>query len=344
MQREGINQILIGGLPFGAIMRLLVAGAAGFIASRVCHALLDQGHEVVGFDELNDAYDPRLKAWRLQQLLDRERFAFAKGDIAELASFVRVASDGRYDAVLNLAARAGVRQSIEDPWVYLRTNATGTLNVLESCRRHDIPTMLLASTSSLYGATPERPFREETPTDRPLSPYAASKKAAEAMAASYTHLYGIHTPVPRFFTVYGPAGRPDMSVFRFIRWIAEGEPVVVYGDGSQERDFTFVEDIARGAIAALSVRGHEIVNLGSDSPHKLNDLIATIERHLGQRARIDRRPVHPADVRATWADISKARRLLDWAPKYTLDDGIRETVAWYRDNRAWVKDLELGQA
>lgn len=324
-------------------MRYLVTGCAGFIASEVTRQLIEAGHEVVGIDDLNDAYDPRLKAWRLARLRALPRFEFHQTDIRDREAMSRIFHEGRIEKVVNLAARAGVRQSITDPWVYLATNGEGTLNVLDLCRRHDVDTMLLASTSSLYGSSDERPFRESLSTDRPLSPYAASKKAAEAMAASYAHLYGMSTPVMRYFTVYGPAGRPDMSVFRFVRLIAEEEPIVVYGDGKQERDFTFVEDIARGTIAGLGVKGHEIINLGGDKPVALDALIGLIEKQVGNAARIDRRPDHPADVRATWADISKARRVLGWEPHVTLEEGVRRTVEWYLANRAWAKTLQLGE-
>lgn len=323
-------------------MRYLVTGCAGFIASKVSAFLLRDGHEVVGVDNLNDAYDPRLKEWRLAELRRREGFEFHQVDISSRQDLSPIFRSGAFDAVFNLAARAGVRQSLEDPWVYVDTNTTGTLNILEACRVHDIDRMVLASTSSLYGKHNARPFAEEANTDKPLSPYAASKKGAESMAAAACHLYGIHTPVLRYFTVYGPAGRPDMSVFRFIRWIAEGEPITVYGDGAQERDFTFVDDIARGTIAALVVSGHEIINLGGDTPYPLNEVIALVEQKVGRRAIIQHKPFHKADIMATWANISKARKFLEWAPQVGLEEGIGRTVDWYVANRAWAKNLELG--
>jgi nucleoside-diphosphate-sugar epimerase len=298
---------------------------------------------VVGVDDLNDAYDPRLKAWRLARLRGLPGFSFVQADVTDLEAMGRVVSSRAFDGVFHLAARAGVRQSLEDPWVYLRTNGVGTLNLLELCRRHDVRRLLLASTSSLYGSHNPTPFREDANTDRPLSPYAASKKAAEAMAASYAHLYGMDTPVPRYFTVYGPAGRPDMSMFRFIRWIAEGQPLVLYGDGLQERAFTYVDDIAEGTIEALkSVRGFEIVNLGSDTAVTLNHMIACIEGQVGRKATVDRRPAHQADVERTLADIGKAHRLLGWRPKVPFEEGVRRTVEWYRQNRGLAHTLDLG--
>lgn len=322
-------------------MRVLFTGAAGFIGSAVCDLLLRQGHEVAGVDNLSDAYDPRLKEWRLAQLRGRGGFSFTRADVGDGEAMARVFANAAPEVVANLAARAGVRQSLEDPQAYLDANARGTLVLLELCRKLDVPRFLLASTSSLYGAHNPRPFREDANTDRPLSPYAASKKAAEAMAAAYAHLYGLHAPVLRYFTVYGPAGRPDMSVFRFVRWIAEGEPVRLFGDGNQERDFTYVEDIARGTVAAINVEGFEIINLGSDQPRRIAELIALIERHTGRKACIERRPVHRADLPATWASIEKAKTLLGWKPKVSLEEGVRRTVEWYRGNRALASSIEL---
>lgn len=200
---------------------------------------------------------------------------------------------------------------------------------------------MLASTSSLYGDANPTPFREDADTNRPLSPYAASKKAAETLAYSYHHLHGVDVSILRYFTVYGIAGRPDMSVFRFVRRLAEGEPIVVFGDGSRQRDFTYVDDIARGTIAAARPLGYEIINLGGDRPVALNVVIDRISALLGVTPRIEYRPAHPADVQATWADIGKARRLLGWAPEISLEEGLRRCVAWYRDNRDFAVQLGL---
>jgi UDP-glucuronate 4-epimerase len=327
----------------------LLTGAIGFIASQVAERLLGAGHTVTGVDNLNHAYDVRLKEWRLAQLQGRPSFDFHHLDITDRAAiselFTLSAAAGSpstqapFAAVINLAARAGVRQSVQDPWVYLETNATGTLNLLELCRQFGIPKFVLASTSSLYGAHNPRPFREDANTDGPLSPYAASKKAAEVLCYTYHYLYDIDVTVFRYFTVYGPAGRPDMSVFRFIQWIDEGRPVQVYGDGQQSRDFTYVQDIARGTVAGLKPVGYEIVNLGSDQPVVLMDAIKMIEQQLGKKATLEFRPRHPADVRATWADIGKAERLLGWKPQVSFEEGIRHAVEWYRENRAWAKDV-----
>lgn len=325
-------------------MKALVTGSAGFIASHLTRALHRDGVEVVGVDAFTDSYDVRLKRWRIDRLLGERALEFHELDVAREGALDPLFARHRFDVVYHLGARAGVRQSIADPRAYLDANATGTLSVLEAARRHDVARVLVASTSSLYGNHNPRPFREDANTDRPLSPYAASKKAAEAMAASYAHLYGIHTPVCRFFTVYGPAGRPDMSVFRFIEWISRGSPITLYGDGRQERDFTFVEDIVRGArLAAERVDGFDIVNLGNDDPHSILDLLGLIEKELGVAARLDRRPSQAADVQATRADITKARTRLGWAPTTTLAEGVRRTVAWHRDNRDWLREIDLGE-
>lgn len=321
----------------------LVTGCAGFIASRVTELLLDAGHRVVGVDNLNDAYDPRLKQWRLARIQSRGGFQFRQMDISSRDSVEQLFEvNGPFEAVVNLAARAGVRTSVEDPWIYYQANCDGTLNLLDACRGYGIQKFLLASTSSLYGARNPIPYREDADTNCPLSPYAASKKAAETLAYTYHYLHGLDVSVVRYFTVYGPAGRPDMSVFRFIRRIAEGEPIVVFGDGSQQRDFTYVDDIARGTVAALKPLGYEVINLGGDRPVPLSTIIDNVGELLGRTAKIDHRPAHPADVPATWADVSKAGRILDWTPQVPIEEGLRRSVAWYRENREFVLPLELG--
>ena len=324
---------------------ILVTGACGFIGWKVCEKLLAGGDTVVGVDNLDDAYDVRLKQWRLAQLQGRPGFAFHRVDISDrdgVRSFGQSSrKSGRVDVVVNLAARAGVRRSVTDPWVYVAANVNGTVNLLELCRELDVGSFVLASTSSLYGEDTPAPFREDADTSRPLSPYAASKKAAEAMAYSYHSLHGLDVTVLRFFTVYGPAGRPDMSLFRFVQWISEGREVVVFGDGTQRRDFTYVGDVANGvrAAALTAARGYEIINLGSDKPIVLNDAIRLIEQLVGRRAAVRHEERHPADVEATWADISKARRLLGWQPETDFAAGVGELVDWYRRNRDWARDI-----
>lgn len=324
-------------------MHVLLTGTAGFIGSRVAEMLLDQGHSVCGIDNLCSAYDVRLKHYRLAKLQERPRFEFSQIDVVDregLASFWK--QSDQFDAVIHLAARAGVRPSVEDPWMYVDTNITGTLNVLEQCRREGIVKLVLASTSSLYGDSNPVPFAEDANTDRPLSPYAASKKAAEALCWTYHHLYGLDITVLRYFTVYGPAGRPDMSLFRFTQWIHEGRPVRLYGDGSQSRDFTYVDDIARGTVLGLQAVGYETINLGGNRPYDLLHLISLIEQRAGRQARIERLPMHAADVTATWADIGKAERLMGWRPEVTLEEGVTRLCTWYRENRDWAKTVDTG--
>ncbi len=322
---------------------VFVTGAAGFIGSKVCELLVQQGIEVVGVDNLNDAYDVRLKQWRLAQMKDRPGFSFYELDITDRAALEQqVFQQHHIGSVINLAARAGVRQSVDDPWVYIDTNVTGTLNLLELCRAYEVGKFVLASTSSLYGANNSRPYREDANTDGPLSPYAASKKAAEALCYTYHFLYNIDITVLRYFTVYGPAGRPDMSLFRFVQWISEERPVQVFGNGEQERDFTYVDDIARGTIAGLAPVGYEVINLGSDEPVVLINAVRLVEKLLDKAAAITYRERHPADVLATWADINKAQRLLGWRPQVSFEQGVANLVEWYQANRAWASDIQTG--
>lgn len=323
--------------------RYLVTGAAGFIGSNVAELLLSQEHEVIGVDNLSDAYDIRLKEWRLSRLAERPGFTFTRADIRDPAAleavFLTVGSEPPFAAVINLAARAGVRQSIETPAIYFDTNVNGSLNLLEQCRQTGVRKFVLASSSSLYGESKELPYREDANTDRPISPYAASKKAAEVLCHAYHHLHGLDVTVFRYFTVYGPAGRPDMSPFRFVQWIFEGRPLTLYGDGSQTRDFTYVDDIARGTIAGLKRVGFDTFNLGSDKPVALLDAIHLIERLVGRKAEMVLKPRHPADVLATWADVTRASTSLGWKAQTTTEEGFEHLVEWYRANRAWASDI-----
>ncbi len=321
-------------------MKILVTGAAGFIGWKVCERLLKDGHEVVGIDNLNDYYDPRVKLWRLERLKGREGFTFRKIDIEDLNALEDLFSEHSFEAVINEAARAGVRYSIENPHIYVSTNVMGTLNLLEMMRKYGVKKLVQASTSSLYAGQP-MPFKEDLPVNTPISPYAASKKGAEALCYTYHYLYGMDVAILRYFTVYGPAGRPDMSPFRFTYWIMKGEPIQLYGDGSQKRDFTYVDDIAEGTVKALNVEGYEIINLGNNRPHKLSYMIELIERFTGRKAKIDFKEFHKADMRETWADITKAKGLLGWSPKTSLEEGIEKTVKWFKENWNWVKDIRV---
>jgi len=320
--------------------RYLLTGSAGFIASVVAEMLLESGAEVVGIDNLNDAYDPRMKEYRLSRLQQMPGFDFHKLDISDRSILENADLSGqKFDAVINLAARAGVRDSITDPWVYLATNATGTLNLLEFCLREGIQKFVLASTSSIYGEDAPRPTPETASSDKPLQAYAASKKAAEVMAHAYHHLHGLDVSVLRYFTVYGPAGRPDMVMFRFAKWIQEEMPVQLFGDGSQSRGFTYVDDIAKGTILALKPVGYEIFNLGGHEIMTVNDLIRYLEEITGKKAHIEEHPRHKADMLTNQADISKARELLGWEPQVTLSEGINKVVDWYLREQSWARDI-----
>ena len=320
---------------------ILVTGSSGFIGCRTAQLLLDQGHLVTGVDNMNDYYDVRIKHYRQKMLEKNRQFYFVHADIENKDEMASLFSENKFDSVINLAARAGVRYSMENPYVYIATNVTGTLNLLELMRAYKINKMVLASTSSLYANQP-MPFSESLPANTPVSPYAASKKAAELLAYSYHFLFGFDITVLRYFTVYGPAGRPDMSVFRFIKWIDEGTPIELFGDGSQSRDFTYVDDIADGTIKALAAPGFEIINLGGGkNPHTLTYMISKIESYLGKKAFINKKDFHKADVMETWADISKAERILKWKPTVDFDSGLKKSVEWYLENKEWLKSVEV---
>lgn len=320
---------------------ILVTGSAGFIGWATCSLLLKKGITVIGIDNINDYYDPKIKQLRLNELKNFKNFIFYKADIEDFENLKRIFKAYKIDAVINLAARAGVRASVENPWGYLDTNVKGTINLLECIKDFNIKTFVLASTSSVYGQTDKMPFKVSEPTDKPLAPYPASKKSAELFCYSYHYLYGINTIIPRYFTVYGPFGRPDMSIFRFIKKIDSGEPITVYGDGKQKRDFTFVEDIAEATVACLNLEGYKTMNLGNDRPVELIYVINLIEELLNKKAKINLQPRHPADIFATWADISEAKQYIGWSPKVSIEEGISKTVQWYKENRDLLKDIKI---
>jgi len=313
--------------------KVLVTGVAGFIANRTAEFLLDEGIEVVGIDNMNDYYDIRLKQFRLQALEGKPGFHFIKIDIEDTKALDQLFNDHKFDAIINLAARAGVRYSMENPDIYMTTNAIGTLNILNQMKKNGIKKMVLASTSSLYAGQP-MPFTETLPVNTPISPYAASKKAAEVMAYSYHYLYGMDISVVRYFTVYGPAGRPDMSIFRFIRWIKEGKELELFGDGTQSRDFTYVDDIARGTLLATKKDvGYEIINLGGgQNPISLKTIISNLEELIGKKAIIKNFEFHKADIKETWADISKAEKILNWRPQVSIEEGLKKTVESFKND------------
>ncbi len=322
-------------------MKYLVTGCAGFIGSRVAAKLLDQGHQVHGVDDLNEYYDISLKFHRLESLQMKIGFSFEQFGIEDRVQVDRLFSEHNFDAVINLAAAVGVRYSLENPHVYMQTNGTGNLNILEAMRAAGVRKYVLASTSSLY-AGQQMPFLETLPVNTPISPYAASKKSAEAMAWSYHHLFDIDVSVVRYFTVYGPAGRPDMGIFRFVRWIAEGEPIRIFGDGEQSRDFTYVDDIAEGTVRALKPLGFEIINLGGgQKPISLNSIIHLLAARFGRKPIVEYLQPHQADMKSTWADISKAKRLLDWEPGVSINEGLEQSADWYLCNLPWAREIEL---
>lgn len=310
--------------------KVLLTGVAGFIGAKTAEKLLKQGVEVVGVDNLNDYYDVGLKESRLKSL---KGLLFHKVDIENKEALRKLFKEHQFDVVFNLAARAGVRYSMENPDIYMTTNAMGSLNLLECMREFGVKKFVLASTSSLY-AGQEMPFKEELPVNTPISPYAASKKAAEVMAYTYHYLYGIDVSVVRYFTVYGPGGRPDMSPYIFADCLLKGKKLPVFGDGTQSRDFTHVDDIADGTILAAKNLGYEIINLGGgNDPHSLLDMIKIFESHSGKKAVLELSEKVKADMDVTWADISKAKRLLGWEPKIGFEEGMKGLMDWHLANQ-----------
>ena len=320
----------------------LITGAAGFIGSRTAQILLDQKYKIVAIDNLNDYYNIRIKKFRLSLLKKDKNFIFYEGDIEDKPFLTDIFKKHSISTIINLAARAGVRYSITNPFIYASTNYYGSLNLLDIMRENNISKYVMASTSSIYAGS-KMPYKEESSVNQPISPYAASKKAAELIAYTYYHQFKIDVSIVRYFTVYGPAGRPDMSILRFIKWIDEGKPIILYGDGTQSRDFTYIDDIARGTIAASEKNvGYEIINLGGGkNPISINTLIAKIELLLNKSAVINQKPFHSADVDSTWADITKAKNILDWEPIISLDNGLEKTVKWYMKNKSWLKDINF---
>lgn len=331
-------------------MRVLVTGAAGFIGNETARVLLERGDEVVGTDNLNDYYDPALKQARLARLDGHNRFSFEQLDLADRDGMARLFADGRFERVVHLGAQAGVRFSIENPQAYLDSNLTGFGHVLEGCRRNGVEHLVYASSSSVYGANTRTPFRVEDNVDHPVSLYAATKKANEGMAHSYSHLYGLPTTGLRFFTVYGPWGRPDMAPMIFTRKILAGEPIEVFNEGRHERDFTFVDDIVEGVVRVLdnvaapdpawssdepgpatSSAPWRLYNIGNSDPVPLMEFIATIEQALGRKAVMEMKPRQPGDVLRTAADVSALEAAVGFRPHTPLADGIGRMVRWYRD-------------
>ena len=325
-------------------MTVLITGVAGFIGMSCAAALLARGDGVVGIDNLNDYYDPALKKDRLTRLTEHARFRFEKIDVADAAGVARIVGDlPDGAAVLHLAAQAGVRYSLENPGAYLETNVRGQLAVLEAVRhRGGIRHLVYASSSSVYGGNTKLPFAVEDRVDRPVSLYAATKRSAELMSRCYAHLYGLPQTGLRYFTVYGPWGRPDMSAYIFARSILKGEAIPVFNNGDMRRDFTYIDDIVAGTLAALDrppgtetaagdAPPHRLYNLGNNRPEALMDFIGAIEKACGRKAVLDLQPMQPGDVPETCADIAASTRDLGFSPKTTIAEGIPRFVAWFRD-------------
>jgi UDP-glucuronate 4-epimerase len=316
-----------------ALDSILVTGAAGFIGSHFAEALLDAGHHVVGIDSLDPFYNPKIKEMTLDLLQKHDNFVFEPLDICSRSALEELFARHTISIVAHLAARAGVRNSILHPNAYAETNIGGTINLLELSCQNEVGRFLFASSSSVYGSRTSAPFREEDSTDFPLSPYAATKKAGEALCYTYHHLHSLPLWVFRFFTVHGPRGRPDMAPLKFLHRTAQGIPLELYGDLSSSRDYTYVKDVVSGLMAAFSRDvGFEIVNLGNSHPVSLSDLVDTVERVVGTPAIRKHAPPAPGDVPLTCAAIDKARRLLDYQPTTSLEEGLRKTYNWYTKN------------
>jgi len=320
-------------------MAILVTGCAGFIGSHVTAALLERGETVIGIDNLNEYYNPTWKQENFDPLLQNSAFSFHQGDIVDRAFLESVVAGQTISACIHLAARAGVRPSIAQPELYTQVNIVGTLNLLELSRDHGIPQFVFASSSSVYGNQTKVPFSESDPANEPISPYAATKKAGEMLARTYAHLYGIQTTCLRFFTVYGPGGRPDMAPYLFTQALFRGQPITQFGDGSTKRDYTYIDDIVAGVVAALDhPQPFAIYNLGNNQTVMLRDFIATLEKVSGLPAQISVESPKAGDVPLTYADISLAQAELGYQPQVDIETGLSRFVEWYREVR-WPAEM-----
>ena len=314
---------------------VLLTGGAGFIGSHVAQRLLARGDRLTVLDDFNDFYDPALKRANAAAFAGRSDSKLVEGDIRDAALVDRLFRDERFDAVIHLAARAGVRPSLREPILYEEVNCIGTLRLLEAARRHVPANFVFASSSSVYGINEKVPFAETDPVDRPISPYATTKRAGELLCFNYSHLYGLRTSCLRFFTVYGPSQRPEMAIAKFTDLLARGEPVPIYGSGQSRRDYTFIDDIVDGVVAALDLAPRfEIFNLGGSQTTALIDLVHWIAAELGVEPRLEMLPEQPGDVPITFAEVSKAERLLGYSPKVPIREGLQRYVAWYRSRRS----------
>jgi UDP-glucuronate 4-epimerase len=317
-------------------MNFLVTGGAGFIGSHVCEWLLQDGHGVWAFDDLNPFYDPQFKQRNLREIQSLAKpFEFVYGDITDAAALVEIFSSVKFDQVIHLAARAGVRPSLEQPALYQRVNVEGTVNVLEAARKSGVKKIIIASSSSVYGNNSKVPFSEGDPIFSAISPYAASKLACEALGHVYHHIYKMDVAMLRFFTVYGPRQRPDLAIYKFAKLISSGKPIPVFGDGGTARDYTFISDTLDGIIACTQREfGFEIFNLGESETVKLSRLVELLEAALGKKAVVDRQPMQPGDVPITFADISKAREKLGYNPQVKIAQGIKLFADWFRKSHS----------
>ncbi len=314
--------------------RVFVTGGAGFIGSHTCKALLDRGDEVVVLDDFNDFYDPAIKRRNIALLLERGGLQLVEGDIRDRELVRRLYREHGFDSTVHLAARAGVRPSLDEPVLYEEVNCIATLHLLEAARDFEVANFVFASSSSVYGINEKVPFSENDEINKPISPYATTKRAGELLCFNYSHLYGLKTSCLRFFTVYGPAQRPEMAIHLFTRKLANGEPISMFGDGESRRDYTYVDDVVDGVLAAHDLApDFEIFNLGGAETTRLGDLVSWIAEELGVEPVIDRQPNQPGDVPVTYADVSKAGELLGYNPQVPIRDGLRRFVAWYRESQ-----------
>ena len=312
--------------------KILVTGSAGFIGYHLSTSLLDDGYEVLGIDNINDYYDPNLKLARLEQLKPYKNFNFEKVDISNRETITQSFQSFKPNKVVNLAAQAGVRYSIENPYAYMDANLVGFLNIIELCRHNDVEGLIYASSSSVYGGNTKIPFSVEDRVDKPIALYGATKRANELIAHSYSHLYGLRTTGLRYFTVYGPWGRPDMAMFIFTKKILAGESILVFNNGKMKRDFTYIDDIIAGTRAAIEKNYKcEVFNLGNHKSEQLMDMIIMIEKELGKKAIIDFQPMQPGDVSVSFADIDKSVKMLEYIPNTNVDVGICKFINWYKD-------------
>ncbi len=321
---------------------LLITGAAGFIGFHLCKYILDKFEDIriFGIDNLNDYYSPKLKDRRLDILKNHNNFTFKKLDFSNWEETYNEFKEIEIDAIIHLGAQAGVRYSIENPWVYIKSNDLGTLNVFELARKKDVQKIVYASSSSVYGGKTEYPYKEDMCIDSPISLYAATKISNELLASVYSHLYGINAIGLRFFTVYGEFGRPDMAFWKFAKNILSEAPIEVYNYGKMVRDFTYISDIVDGIISALNKNyKNEIFNLGNDNPVELEYAISLIERYLGKHAEKKYLPIQPGDIPKTWADLEKSKKMLGYNPKVSIEDGLKRFTKWFKDNWYWIKNI-----